>query len=321
MALALWLSSYSPACKRVGWQRCGGRAGGCTELDPELFCRRGQVGPEYFYTARRWAAVRRVVDGLPALPVRNTTSLPRRILSTATCPLQPVHRSDPDLDHRAAYGCDHRLVTSSSSRPCSQGDSQSGGRRRAAEEAAAAAGRKAAVAAADPWGRLVEQDLHPYGTVGAVARDSAGHLAAATSTGGTNAKPHGRVGDTPLLVPGTPRPLPPAAGGAHSSSDCIAMACSQMTPLRLQGVGTWAKDSTCAISATGHGEGDSGPSRALPAPVRWLRASHCVPVCFAAPVIACQWLHASGCIAVLLCFTHVCREVRTRPRGNRGTAN
>lgn len=56
-------------------------------------------------------------------------------------------------------------------------------------------------------------------TVGAVALDTLGHLAAATSTGGlTNAAP-GRVGDTPIL-----------------------------------GAGTWADDRSCAVSATGDGE-------------------------------------------------------------------
>ena len=42
-----------------------------------------------------------------------------------------------------------------------------------------------------------------HGTVGAVALDGKGHLAAATSTGGTFGKLHGRVGDTPLVGPGT----------------------------------------------------------------------------------------------------------------------
>jgi L-asparaginase/beta-aspartyl-peptidase (threonine type) len=58
-----------------------------------------------------------------------------------------------------------------------------------------------------------------HGTVGAVALDAAGHLAAATSTGGMTAKQPGRVGDSPIF-----------------------------------GAGTWADDRTCAISATGHGE-------------------------------------------------------------------
>lgn len=57
------------------------------------------------------------------------------------------------------------------------------------------------------------------GTVGAVARDQAGHLAAATSTGGRNGQLPGRIGDSPV-----------------------------------PGAGTWADDATCAVSATGIGE-------------------------------------------------------------------
>lgn len=62
-------------------------------------------------------------------------------------------------------------------------------------------------------------DSDRHGTVGAVALDAAGHLAAATSTGGITAKTPGRVGDSPVI-----------------------------------GAGTWADDATCAISATGQGE-------------------------------------------------------------------
>lgn len=65
--------------------------------------------------------------------------------------------------------------------------------------------------------QATEQEKH--GTVGAVALDAHGHLAAATSTGGYTAKPVGRVGDSPLI-----------------------------------GAGTWADDRTCAISGTGKGE-------------------------------------------------------------------
>ena len=57
------------------------------------------------------------------------------------------------------------------------------------------------------------------GTVGAVARDQHGHLAAATSTGGMTNKRYARIGDSPII-----------------------------------GAGTWANDRTCAISCTGHGE-------------------------------------------------------------------
>jgi beta-aspartyl-peptidase (threonine type) len=58
-----------------------------------------------------------------------------------------------------------------------------------------------------------------YGTVGAVARDKAGHVAAATSTGGITGKRWGRIGDSPLI-----------------------------------GAGTYADDRAGAVSATGSGE-------------------------------------------------------------------
>jgi beta-aspartyl-peptidase (threonine type) len=57
------------------------------------------------------------------------------------------------------------------------------------------------------------------GTVGAVARDQQGHLAAGTSTGGMTNKRWGRVGDSPII-----------------------------------GAGTYAADATCGVSATGWGE-------------------------------------------------------------------
>src|SRR6202166_3957807 len=57
------------------------------------------------------------------------------------------------------------------------------------------------------------------GTVGAVARDLAGRLAAATSTGGMTGKRYRRIGDSPII-----------------------------------GAGTYADDRSCAVSATGHGE-------------------------------------------------------------------
>src|SRR5438128_7624536 len=64
---------------------------------------------------------------------------------------------------------------------------------------------------------ITDQDLH--GTVGAVALDRDGNLAAATSTGGKTNKLPGRVGDTPII-----------------------------------GGGTYANNATCAVSATGDGE-------------------------------------------------------------------
>jgi len=63
------------------------------------------------------------------------------------------------------------------------------------------------------------EDNKKFGTVGAVALDKEGNLAAATSTGGLTNKRFGRVGDSPII-----------------------------------GAGTYANNKTCAISATGQGE-------------------------------------------------------------------
>jgi beta-aspartyl-peptidase (threonine type) len=60
---------------------------------------------------------------------------------------------------------------------------------------------------------------YKFGTVGAVAKDKHGNLAAATSTGGITNKQYGRIGDSPVI-----------------------------------GAGTYADNQTCAVSATGHGE-------------------------------------------------------------------
>jgi len=60
---------------------------------------------------------------------------------------------------------------------------------------------------------------YKFGTVGAVALDRHGNLAAGTSTGGMTNKMHGRVGDSPII-----------------------------------GSGTYANNESCAVSATGHGE-------------------------------------------------------------------
>jgi L-asparaginase / beta-aspartyl-peptidase len=66
-------------------------------------------------------------------------------------------------------------------------------------------------------GRITEADRH--GTVGAVALDAHGNLAAATSTGGYTHKMAGRVGDSPVI-----------------------------------GAGTYADNAACAVSGTGSGE-------------------------------------------------------------------
>ena len=66
---------------------------------------------------------------------------------------------------------------------------------------------------------VVPYDESTYGTVGAVVLDRHGNLSAGTSTGGRTNKRYGRIGDTPII-----------------------------------GAGTYASNSSCAVSATGHGE-------------------------------------------------------------------
>jgi L-asparaginase / beta-aspartyl-peptidase len=65
----------------------------------------------------------------------------------------------------------------------------------------------------------VEQMDYKFGTVGAVALDKEGNIAAGTSTGGMTNKKYGRIGDAPII-----------------------------------GAGTYANNKTCGVSATGHGE-------------------------------------------------------------------
>ena len=72
---------------------------------------------------------------------------------------------------------------------------------------------------AKPVAFLETPDAHKYGTVGVVALDRNGNVAAGTSTGGTTGKRWNRVGDTPVI-----------------------------------GAGTYASNQSCAVSATGTGE-------------------------------------------------------------------
>lgn len=78
--------------------------------------------------------------------------------------------------------------------------------------------RKAQLGKVMAAGGAFDSDIK-YGTIGAVAVDMDGHVAAATSTGGLTAKRWGRIGDSPLI-----------------------------------GAGTYADDRACAVSATGLGE-------------------------------------------------------------------
>jgi beta-aspartyl-peptidase (threonine type) len=76
---------------------------------------------------------------------------------------------------------------------------------------------KSKVKTANPKSKI--QNPKSLGTVGAVACDASGNIAAATSTGGMTNKRFGRIGDTPIV-----------------------------------GAGTYADNKTCAVSCTGHGE-------------------------------------------------------------------
>ena len=55
----------------------------------------------------------------------------------------------------------------------------------------------------EPHTSLSESDEHKFGTVGCVALDKDGNLAAGTSTGGISNKQYGRVGDSPIIGAGT----------------------------------------------------------------------------------------------------------------------
>ncbi len=97
-----------------------------------------------------------------------------------------------------------------------------------AAEGALRFAREIGMALVDPGTMITEAALARFrdvarergtGTVGACAIDAAGHVAAATSTGGTSHKRAGRVGDTPII-----------------------------------GAGTYADDAAGAVSCTGHGE-------------------------------------------------------------------
>lgn len=57
--------------------------------------------------------------------------------------------------------------------------------------------------ATDEDDSVLDHDMEGMGTVGAVALDKDGNVAAATSTGGMTGKPKGRIGDTPIIGAGT----------------------------------------------------------------------------------------------------------------------
>jgi beta-aspartyl-peptidase (threonine type) len=83
------------------------------------------------------------------------------------------------------------------------------------------------------------------GTVGAVALDRFGNLAAATSTGGMTAKRAGRIGDSPIIG---------ALAAATSTGGMTAKRAGRIGDSPIIGAGTYADNKSCAVSSTGDGE-------------------------------------------------------------------
>jgi beta-aspartyl-peptidase (threonine type) len=108
-------------------------------------------------------------------------------------------------------------------------------------------------------GQVDADESRRHGTVGAVARDRAGNLAAATSTGGMTGKFPGRIGDSPII-----------------------------------GAGTFADNATCAVSATGHGEFFIRYAVAHEIAARIAHARQSVTAAAAAVIVALGALGGSG---------------------------
>jgi len=93
-----------------------------------------------------------------------------------------------------------------------------------------------------------------YGTVGAVALDAAGHVAAATSTGGVTGKRWGRIGDSPLIGAGTyadDRAGAVSATGAGEAFIRVGVAHEICTRLRLGVAGDAVSDVLDEVRALG----------------------------------------------------------------------
>ena len=117
-----------------------------------------------------------------------------------------------------------------------------------------------AMKAAAARGESVFDKTLKYGTVGAVARDGAGNLAAATSTGGLTGKRWGRIGDSPLLGSGTfadNRSVAISATG--SGEDFIRLGVGHEIGARVRLLGTLPQVAADALIAELRAaEGDGG---------------------------------------------------------------
>jgi beta-aspartyl-peptidase (threonine type) len=86
-----------------------------------------------------------------------------------------------------------------------------------------------------------------HGTVGAVALDSHGHLAAATSTGGVRGQLHGRVGDTPVIGAGTWADERVAVSCTGSGEQFIRIAAAHELSAEVRYAGTTLHDAAAAV--------------------------------------------------------------------------
>lgn len=97
-----------------------------------------------------------------------------------------------------------------------------------------------------------------FGTVGAVARDAAGRLAAATSTGGLTAKRWGRIGDSPLIGAGTWADAHVAMSATGSGEDFIRAAAGHEISARVRHLGETPAAATAAVLAGIRAAGGDG---------------------------------------------------------------
>ncbi len=190
---------------KAAWERLAGGAGA---LDVVEFAVAAMEDSEWF-NAGRGSVLNR--DGLAEMDASIMDGRDRRCggVAAVTTPRNPIRAARAVMDHGA-----HVLLAGA------------GAERFVAERGLECAPpeyfvvelRRRQLGLAQRGGRI-SLDHDEAGTVGAVARDSDGNLAAATSTGGMTNKAPGRVGDSPLI-----------------------------------GAGTWADNQTCAVSTTGTGE-------------------------------------------------------------------
>jgi beta-aspartyl-peptidase (threonine type) len=129
--------------------------------------------------------------------IRNPIRAARAVMETSDCVLLAADAADAFARHAGLAMVDNSYFTTE--------------RRRQALASLKARKARGTIALAT--------EAEKHGTVGAVALDGRGNLAAATSTGGFNNKPTGRVGDSPII-----------------------------------GAGTYARNGVCAVSGTGQGE-------------------------------------------------------------------